>query len=30
MPAWQDRLSPDDRWAAVEYAQTFGYKPVGK
>jgi len=30
MPAWQDRLSPDDRWAAVEYVQTFGYKPVGK
>jgi len=30
MPAWQDRLSPDDRWAVVEYAQTFGYKPLGK
>jgi mono/diheme cytochrome c family protein len=30
MPAWQDRLSADDRWAAVEYVQTFGYKPVGK
>jgi len=25
MPAWQDRLSPEDRWAAVEYARAFAY-----
>ena len=30
MPAWQDRLSSDDRWAAVEYAQSFTYKPLGQ
>jgi mono/diheme cytochrome c family protein len=30
MPAWQDRLSSQDRWAAVEYVQTFGYKPMAK
>jgi hypothetical protein len=30
MPAWQDRLSPDDRWAAVEYARAFAYQPVKK
>lgn len=30
MPPWQDRLSPEERWAAVEYAQAFAYKPVGK
>jgi cytochrome c oxidase cbb3-type subunit 3 len=29
MPAWQDRLSSDDRWAAVEYAQSLAYKPLG-
>lgn len=28
MPAWQDRLSPEERWAAVSYAQTFAYKPL--
>jgi mono/diheme cytochrome c family protein len=28
MPAWQDRLSSDDRWAAVEYVRSFGYKPA--
>lgn len=30
MPAWQDRLSPEDRWAAVEYGQAFAYVPIGK
>ena len=30
MPPWQDRLSAEDRWAAAEYVQTFGYKPLGK
>jgi len=30
MPAWQDRLSPEERWAAVEYAQAFAYKGLGK
>jgi mono/diheme cytochrome c family protein len=28
MPAWQDRLSADDRWAAVEYARAFAYQPL--
>lgn len=28
MPAWQDRLSSDDRWAVIEYARTFGYEPL--
>jgi mono/diheme cytochrome c family protein len=28
MPAWQDRLSPDDRWAAIEYARAFAYQPL--
>ena len=30
MPAWQDRLSSDDRWAAIEYARAFGYQPLNK
>ncbi len=30
MPPWQDRLSPEERWAAVEYAQSFAYKALGK
>ncbi|MEJ5198014.1 MAG: c-type cytochrome [Anaerolineae bacterium] len=30
MPPWQDRLSPEERWAAVEYAQAFAYQPLGK
>lgn len=30
MPPWQDRLSPEERWAAVEYAQAFAYKALGK
>jgi cytochrome c oxidase cbb3-type subunit III len=29
MPAWQDRLSSEDRWAAVEYARAFAYQPYG-
>ena len=28
MPAWQDRLSVDERWAAVEYARAFAYEPL--
>lgn len=28
MPAHQDRLSADDRWAAVEYVRAFAYEPV--
>jgi cytochrome c oxidase cbb3-type subunit III len=27
MPAWQDRLSADDRWNAIEYVRSFGYQP---
>jgi mono/diheme cytochrome c family protein len=30
MPAHQDRVSSDDRWAAVEYVRTFGYQPASK
>jgi cytochrome c oxidase cbb3-type subunit 3 len=30
MPAWQDRLSSDDRWASIEYARAFGYQPLGQ
>lgn len=30
MPAWQDRLKPDERWAAVEYARAFAYQPLGQ
>ena len=30
MPAWQDRLSADDRWAAIEYARAFAYQPLNK
>jgi mono/diheme cytochrome c family protein len=30
MPAHQDRLSAEDRWAAVEYVRAFGYKPASK
>ena len=29
MPAWQDRLSAEERWAAVEYARAFAYQPFG-
>jgi mono/diheme cytochrome c family protein len=28
MPAWQDRLSSGDRWAAIEYARAFAYQPM--
>lgn len=28
MPSWQGRLSPDDRWAAIEYIRTFAYEPA--
>ena len=28
MPAWQDRLSADDRWASIEYARRFAYQPL--
>ena len=30
MPAWQDRLSSEDRWAAVEHARAFAYVPLNK
>ncbi len=30
MPAWQDRLSVEARWDAVEYAQSFAYQPLGQ
>lgn len=30
MPAHQDRLSEEDRWAAVEYVRTFGYQTASK
>lgn len=30
MPPWQDRLSSDDRWAAVEYSRSFAYQPLNK
>jgi len=26
MPSWQSRLSPDERWAAVSYVQSFSYQ----
>jgi mono/diheme cytochrome c family protein len=28
MPAWQDRLSDDERWAVVERARSFAYEPA--
>jgi mono/diheme cytochrome c family protein len=28
MPAWQSRLSDDERWAAVERVRTFAYQPA--
>jgi mono/diheme cytochrome c family protein len=28
MPAWQGRLSDDERWAAVERVRTFAYQPA--
>ena len=27
MPAWQARLSQDDRWAVIDYIRTFTYAP---
>jgi mono/diheme cytochrome c family protein len=27
MPAWQARLSQDDRWAVIDYVRTFTYNP---
>ncbi|RMF38844.1 MAG: hypothetical protein D6759_00400, partial [Chloroflexi bacterium] len=30
MPAWQGRLSPEERWAVIEYVRTFAYEPVVK
>jgi mono/diheme cytochrome c family protein len=27
MPAWQARLSQDDRWAVIDYIRTFTYEP---
>jgi len=28
MPSWQGRLTPDERWAAIEYLRTFAYEPA--
>ncbi|MCP4362763.1 MAG: c-type cytochrome [Chloroflexi bacterium] len=28
MPAWQARLTPEERWAAVNFVRTFTYNPV--
>lgn len=30
MPAHQDRLSAEERWAAVEYVRAFGYQPASE
>ncbi len=30
MPAWQDRLSTEERYAAIEYARAFAYKPLSQ
>lgn len=30
MPAHQDRLSAEERWAAVEYVRAFGYQPASQ
>ena len=30
MPAWQDRLSAEERWAAVEYSRAFAYQPLAQ
>jgi mono/diheme cytochrome c family protein len=30
MPAWQDRLSSDERWEAIEYARAFAYQPLSQ
>lgn len=28
MPAWQGRLSQDERWAVIDYVRTFSYDPT--
>jgi len=28
MPAWQGRLSQDERWAVIDYLRTFSYDPT--
>ncbi len=28
MPAWQGRLSQEERWAVIDYLRTFSYEPV--
>ncbi|MCK5922344.1 MAG: c-type cytochrome, partial [Methylococcales bacterium] len=28
MPAWQARLSQDERWAVIDYVRTFTYNPI--
>lgn len=28
MPAWQARLSQDERWAVIDYLRTFNYDPI--
>jgi mono/diheme cytochrome c family protein len=28
MPAWQARLSQDERWAVIDYVRTFSYDPT--
>jgi len=28
MPAWQSRLSQDERWAVIDYIRTFAYDPA--
>lgn len=28
MPAWQGRLSQDERWAVIDYLRTFSYDPA--
>jgi mono/diheme cytochrome c family protein len=30
MPAWQSRLSDDERWAVVERVRTFAYQPAAR
>lgn len=30
MPAHQDRVSAEDRWAAIEYVRSFAYKPASQ
>jgi len=30
MPPWQDRLSEDERFAAIEYVRSFAYDELGK